>query len=970
MSYPKIPLFIKEHPQYNYILFIIWIAFLACTPLQAQRPVYKITATLDTVSHTLKGAVSISYTNNSYQSLDKLGLHLWANAFKVNHSALAMQKLHQGDLTLYRAEEKDLGGLYDLNFSSPDQSVLLEEDAKHIDIAWITLSKPLMPGETIHLLSDYTLRIPISFSRLGRTGTSYQLTQWYPHIAVFDEEGWHTMPNLDQGEYFNDFADYEVMIQTPSTYKVAATGSLMKENQKGALTERTYSASNVIDFAWFASPHYLHTSEKINVEGSGPIEINLFVENFLNDDWESAMLYAERAVKFYSKWVGPYPYPQMTVVHTPFSKAGYMEYPMVAQIGYTSNPEFLDRVIAHEIGHTWLYGILANNERENSWLDEGFNSFLENEYMHTYYKDPVEIIYPGVVHNKNSMDHYDALQHMVRSAGDVQPPAVSPVWQQNNQYILSAYLLPSQSLKLMKEKLGSEKMQQMFKDYFDNFKFSHVSSLDVRNSFEKSCVCDLSWFFDGWLHYSHEIDYRIRQSDFKKNTLTLENKAAYALPILVTEYGEGEKIKTHWLDGFHAEKEITLQPATDEIRLYDGIMGSNKKWWDNIRPRQLLPVIRVVPKIGNYQKPTLAFTPVMGYNISDGGLPGIAITTDLLPQPRLKLFLMPMYGIESEKFRYYGEGRYVSDLSNGTFDKFLLGLSGSSFSYDVDTTFAFSNYYVRLSPYAGLRLNRSSLHSHLTSWLKYRYVDISQYYADGLGVGNPDFEKEQRRYGVHEISFQMNDDTVLQPFGLTSALQMGKGFMKINFHYNQHFRGKDKMRGIWVHGFLGWLPVYDNPVANVIFTLNGTASNDYFSRDYMYDEWLLGRNATEGNVSRQIFLKDAGFKTLAQIGFSNSWMAGAGLSVALPFKVVHLYMDAAVFDDDYLEKTTLSYSGGLAIILMKDAFEIYIPILESKNIRESLTYFVRDKWYDRISFQANFKLANPLNLVDRFQYKY
>ena len=165
------------------------------------------------------------------------------------------------------------------------------------------------------------------------------------------------------------------------------------KGKKGAITERIYSASNVIDFAWFASPHYLHTSKKINIEKSGSVEINLFVENFLNEHWDSAMIYAERAIEFCSKWLGPYPYPQMTVVHTPFSKAGYMEYPMVAQIGYTPDREFLDRVIAHEIGHTWIYAILANNERENSWLDEGLNSFIENEYMQEFYPAPVEYVF-------------------------------------------------------------------------------------------------------------------------------------------------------------------------------------------------------------------------------------------------------------------------------------------------------------------------------------------------------------------------------------------------------------------------------------------------------------------------------------------------------------------------------------------------------------------------------------------------
>ena len=147
------------------------------------------------------------------------------------------------------------------------------------------------------------------------------------------------------------------------------------------------------------------------------------------------------------------------------------------------------------------------------------------------------------------------------------------------------------------------------------------------------------------------------------------------------------------------------------------------------------------------------------------------------------------------------------------------------------------------------------------------------------------YAEEKREYGIHELSFQMSSDTVLMPYTAKAAIQAGQGFVRLNLNYNQHFRGKDKMRGIWVHGFAGWLPFYKNPKANVPFTFNGMASSGFFSRDYMYDEWLMGRNAIDGNISRQVFLKDAGLKTLATIGISEDWMAGAGFSWALPFKV-------------------------------------------------------------------------------------
>ena len=138
----------------------------------------------------------------------------------------------------------------------------------------------------------------------------------------------------------------------------------------------------------------------------------------------------------------------------------------------------------------------------------------------------------------------------------------------------------------------------------------------------------------------------------------------------------------------------------------------------------------------------------------------------------------------------------------------------------------------------------------------------------------------------------------------------------------------------------------------------------------MFDEWLGGRNASDGVFAHQVFERDANLKTLANNGVGEEWMLGSGASVALPFRYIHAYMDAALYPSTITQKVALSYSGGLALVLWKDVCEIYIPVLESQDIRNSTTYEERDIWYERISFQANIKLANPLNVIDRIQLGY
>src|SRR5258706_7986931 len=120
------------------------------------------------------------------------------------------------------------------------------------------------------------------------------------------------MTYLNQGEYFNDFADYDVSITVPSKYKVAATGILISTKDKKNLTEWIFKAENVIDFAWFASPTFRFETLKVDVGRGEPVQLNLYIDSWLNKNWSSAIYYAERALKFYSDWLGPYPYPQMS----------------------------------------------------------------------------------------------------------------------------------------------------------------------------------------------------------------------------------------------------------------------------------------------------------------------------------------------------------------------------------------------------------------------------------------------------------------------------------------------------------------------------------------------------------------------------------------------------------------------------------------------------------------------------------
>ena len=193
---------------------------------------YTIKVTLDDQLHMLRGSEEFVYTNNSPATFNSLYIHLWPNAYKNKNTALAKQLMMSGKDYLFRNDPEYQGFIDSLDFKADGTSVKLTYDAKHIDIAQLTLNKPLAPGEKVVITTPFRVKLPSGeVSRMGHIGQTYQITQWYPKPAVYDEKGWHPMPYLNQGEFYSEYGSFDVSITLPEDYTVGSTGDLQTERE-------------------------------------------------------------------------------------------------------------------------------------------------------------------------------------------------------------------------------------------------------------------------------------------------------------------------------------------------------------------------------------------------------------------------------------------------------------------------------------------------------------------------------------------------------------------------------------------------------------------------------------------------------------------------------------------------------------------------------------------------------------------
>lgn len=471
-----------------------------------QQVNYTIDVSLNDKEHTLDGFAKIGYTNNSPDTLKFIWFHLWPNAYKNDKTAFTDQMLENGSTKFYFSLKDDKGYINKLDFKVNNITASLEDHPQHIDIVKLVLPSPLPPGQKINITTPFHVKLPYNFSRGGHDGQSYQATQWYPKPAVYDKQGWHPMTYFDQGEFYSEFGSFDVSITLPKNYVVAATGMLQNAGEKEWLRSRSgftwepakqkekntagqvkttyqlypeseketktlqYKQDNIHDFAWFADKRFIVNYDTCRLASGRVIDVYSYYTPKHKEVWAGSTAYSKRAVRYYSELVGEYPYPVVQAVQGPESFGGGMEYPTITVISPVNNTEALDKVLTHEIGHNWFYGILASNERKHPWMDEGMNSYYEAKYgVHHYGVKPKM---EQLIFETQAVEKLD------------QPVETNAENFSAINYGLVAYYKTAEWMRYLEQQLGADTFNLAMQEYFRRWQFRHPQPEDFKKTIE------------------------------------------------------------------------------------------------------------------------------------------------------------------------------------------------------------------------------------------------------------------------------------------------------------------------------------------------------------------------------------------------------------------------------------------------------------------------------------------------------
>jgi hypothetical protein len=552
-------------------------AINSSTPLSQRVVAYNIEAKYDPKTHSLDGSEVLTYHNLTGQPLDHFPFHLYLNAFQPKATWIREAKaMGTRDVTYEKWEDKDYGsdeiksfevaGVGDLTsrlqFIQPDDG---NKDDK--SVVQVVLPKAVAPGEFIQFKIKFHDQFPETQARSGWKRDFILGGQWFPKVGVWWNGGWNCHQYHATTEFFADFGVYDVALTLPQNEVVGATGILVGQVKNADGTQTlTYHGDDIHDFAWTASPRY-KVGEDTFQGTMGPVQLRLLMQPA---HWSQEARHAKilkQSLEHFERWYGPYPYKTLTLVDPePDSAAGGMEYPTFItgdSTWWMPDGIYLpELVVEHEFGHQYWYGMVATNEFEDAWLDEGINSYTEVKVMESVLgRDASFLNQAGITAGNREVQRIQYL-----GVADLDPMARRAYeFASFNSYGGVTYGKTASVLLTLEKVVGEDAVQKALHTYFMRYRFTHPTKEDFLKTVEEVSGKDLRWYFNQAVYGTQVLDYEVMrissnpvnwyEKDFKEkkgetlyeSRVRIHRKGEFVFPVEIeVKFDNREKVREQW----------------------------------------------------------------------------------------------------------------------------------------------------------------------------------------------------------------------------------------------------------------------------------------------------------------------------------------------------------------------------------------------------------------------------------------
>ncbi len=570
LRYTKSDYFHIHQDKFNMsrIIFLFFALFVA-SAIHAQKSCYwqqevhyRMEIDMHTETHRYDGKQWIEYINHSPDTLTRLYFHLYFNAFQPgsmmdirNRTIEDPDKRIGNRISLLKEDETGYQHIRQLTVNGNETDFDIDGT-----IMLVKLSEPILPGQMVRIYMDWEAQVPIQIRRSGRNnreGIDYTMTQWYPKLAEYDKNGWHPNPYIGR-EFYGVWGSFDVTIRIDSSYTVAGTGTVLNPGEVGhgygpsktgtGKLSWHFKADNVHDFAWAADPDYRHDTIRVDDR----LLLHFFYQtDTLATQWREVQPEIVKVFKIMNHRFGRYPYSDFSVIQ---GGDGGMEYPMCTMVLGHGKKWGKIGLIAHESIHNWYYGVLANNEFQYPWMDEGMTTFAE------------EVVMDSLRHKQGQgflSREYENYLYMALSEFEEPMSTPADLYDYNTVYSINAYSKGAITLNMLRYIMGEEVFYRAMKRYFEEWKFKHPAPDDFFRIMEKTSGIELDWFVNNWIYTLHHIDYSIEVEavDGQSSKIIIQRKGSMPMPLeVVVKSADGRETLYYIpLSDMHGKKAFTRE---------------------------------------------------------------------------------------------------------------------------------------------------------------------------------------------------------------------------------------------------------------------------------------------------------------------------------------------------------------------------------------------------------------------------
>jgi hypothetical protein len=556
-------------------------------PLSERVVHYEIDAKYDATKHTVDATEVLTYHNLTGQALDHFPFHLYQNAFQPKATFVRESKLGGTRDTGYDKWEDKMYGSEEiksievvgqgdvtntLQYMAPDDGN--KDDKTVVDVRVL---KPIAPNAYVQFKIAFHDQMPETQARSGWKRDFMLGGQWFPKVGVWWHGAWNCHQYHATSEFFADFGVYDVKLTVPQNEVIGASGVEVRSANNSDNTKTvTYHADDVHDFAWTVCPRYKVREAEYQSQ-MGPVKLRFLMMPAHWDQAERHEKITRQTLDTFESWYGPYPYKTLTVVDPePDSAAEGMEYPTFITGGTTWwMPEGIylpEQVVEHEFGHQYWYGMVATNEFEDAWMDEGINTYTERKVLDAILgKDTSFMKIAGVTASERET------QRLGYASSSDRDPMAQRAWDyySSNSYGAITYFKTGSVLLTLEGIIGEDTMAKAMRAYFMKYRFTHPVKEDFLKTIEEVSGKDLRWYFNQAVYGTQVMDYEVlrvssipvnwyeeekkddkKKTDVKKdgkdNTVYdsyvwVHRKEDFVMPVEVeVKFDNGETVREHW----------------------------------------------------------------------------------------------------------------------------------------------------------------------------------------------------------------------------------------------------------------------------------------------------------------------------------------------------------------------------------------------------------------------------------------